>query len=102
MRARYDERRRALITALESELGPWLVAMPSSYGMHLAALSTGPAPLDQITRELARHQIHVHDLSRYFLGPPTQSGLVFGFGVLEPAEIQKGIAALRRALSGAG
>ena len=35
MRARYQERRRALLRALEEQCAARLVAIPSSYGLHV-------------------------------------------------------------------
>jgi len=98
MRAVYQERRRALTRALEEELAGWLVPVPSSYGMHITALARIPVPLERVTRELLRHQLRLHSVNRYFAGPETLSGLVFGLGAVAVPEIERGVALLRRAL----
>jgi GntR family transcriptional regulator/MocR family aminotransferase len=98
MRALYQERRRALTRALEEELSAWLVPIPSSYGMHITAVARTPAPLERVTRELLRHHLKLHSVSRYFAGPETWSGLVFGLGAVGVPEIERGVVLLRRVL----
>jgi GntR family transcriptional regulator/MocR family aminotransferase len=47
---------------------------------------------------LLQQQVKIHTLSRYFLGPQTQLGLVFGYGTVDLAEIRRGMSLLRKAL----
>jgi hypothetical protein len=37
-------------------------------------------------------------LSRYFFGPQSQTGLVFGYGTVDLPEIRRGVSVLRMAL----
>jgi GntR family transcriptional regulator/MocR family aminotransferase len=99
MRALYQERRRALTRALDGELSGWLTPIPSSYGMHITAVTRTPLPLERVTRELLRHHLRLHSVSRYFAGPETWSGLVFGLGAVGVPEIERGSALLKLALS---
>jgi hypothetical protein len=43
--------------------------------------------------------IKIHTLDRYNIGASSRTGLVFGFGAAEPAQLALGIEKLCRALS---
>jgi hypothetical protein len=58
------------------------VPVPSFYGMHVAATARESVDLERLTDSLLRQDVKIHSLKRYFLGPPTHAGLVFGFGAL--------------------
>jgi GntR family transcriptional regulator / MocR family aminotransferase len=98
MRGIYKERRQLLLQSLQDKLGDWLSPIPSYYGMHVAAVLRAPLDLEPVSEALARQQIKIHTLSRYFLGPQTQAGLVFGYGTVDLAEIRRGISTLRKVL----
>ena len=98
MRGIYKERRRLLLQSLQDKLGEWLSPIPSYYGMHVAAVVREPLDLEAVSESLARQNIKIHTLSRYFLGTQTQAGLVFGYGTVDLAEIRRGISTLRKAL----
>jgi GntR family transcriptional regulator/MocR family aminotransferase len=98
MRALYQRRRRALLRALEEQCSTRLIAIPSSYGLHVTAVATAPAPLEQVTQTLLGQHVRLHTLARYFVGPETRSGLVFGLGAVELPAIERCVAMLRRAL----
>jgi GntR family transcriptional regulator/MocR family aminotransferase len=99
MRGIYQERRRLLLALLQAELGEWLAPIPSTYGMHVAALARAPLDLERLSGRLARNQLHIHGLDRYYLGEGRSAGLVFGYGVVDPAQIRRGVGALRRSLA---
>jgi DNA-binding transcriptional MocR family regulator len=40
----------------------------------------------------------LHTLRRYYLGRPTESGLVIGYGAADPAQIARGMSLLRNLL----
>ena len=98
MRDLYKQRRQLLLDLVQDKLMPWLHPIPSFYGMHIAALAQPGVDLEAVSRELLRQQVKIHTLSRYFLGPPTQTGLVFGYGTVDLPEIRRGVSALRKAL----
>jgi GntR family transcriptional regulator / MocR family aminotransferase len=98
MRGIYKERRELLLQSLQDKLGDWLSPIPSYYGMHVAAVVRAPLDLEAVSEALARQQIKIHTLSRYFLGPQTRAGLVFGYGTVDLAEIRRGISTLRKVL----
>jgi len=53
----------------------------------------------RVSETLLREQIKVHAFSRYYLGAPAKTGLIFGYGAVDPAQIRQGFSALRRLLA---
>jgi GntR family transcriptional regulator/MocR family aminotransferase len=100
MRQLYKQRRQLLAELLHEHLSPWLRPLPSSYGMHLAVEARGAADLESAAQALLRHNVKLHTLRRYFLGPATRQGLVLGYGAVSPGEIRRGLELLRQALGG--
>ena len=98
MRAIYKQRRELLLESMQDQLGPWMRPIPSFYGMHIAALADRPVHLEAVADMLLRQNVKIHTLRRYFLGAPTQAGLVFGYGTVDLPDIRRGISVLRRAL----
>ena len=97
MRDIYKQRRQLLLGLLQESLGQWLLPIPSFYGMHIAALADPAVDLERAAAAL-QQQVRIHTLSRYFLGPQTKTGLVFGYGTVDLAEIRRGVSLLRKAL----
>jgi GntR family transcriptional regulator / MocR family aminotransferase len=104
MRRVYQQRRQLLMQILNQDFSRWLEAIPSHYGMHIsAATSTGPAvgtglDLERVTEKLARNNIQLHTFSRYYLGPQTRQGLIFGLGTAHPNDLRRALSALHNAL----
>jgi GntR family transcriptional regulator/MocR family aminotransferase len=98
MRDIYRQRRELLLELLQDKLSHRLTPIPSFYGMHIAALGCSGVDLEAVTQALLQQQIKVHTLRRYFLGPQTQSGLVFGYGTVDLPDIRRGLAILRKVL----
>jgi len=98
MRDVYKERRRLLLSFLHQELGQWLDPVPSYYGMHVAAMARTALDLERVAEALVADGVKIHTLNRYYLGPATQAGLIFGYGAPDVAQMNRGLRALRRAL----
>jgi GntR family transcriptional regulator/MocR family aminotransferase len=98
MRTLYRQRRQIMMKQLQEELGAWLEAIPSDYGMHIATFARTDIDLDSVEAALLQKNIKLHSLSRYFLGAPTQQGFIFGYGTVDSREISQGIASLRDAM----
>jgi GntR family transcriptional regulator / MocR family aminotransferase len=99
MREIYRARRDRLLTLLNEDLREWLEPLPSSCGMHLAALARSPSDLDAVTDSLLKRQVKLHALSRYYLGRPARSGFIIGYGACELSEISQGLTSLREVLA---
>jgi GntR family transcriptional regulator/MocR family aminotransferase len=98
MRAVYAQRRQLLLESMQGQFSEWLVPIPSFYGMHIAALARAAVDLEAVAEALLRQQVKMHTLSRYFLGPQTKRGLVFGYGTVDLPEIRRGLSVLRKVL----
>jgi GntR family transcriptional regulator / MocR family aminotransferase len=98
LRSIYQQRRRLLLEILRNDFGAWLTPIPSFYGMHIAAKAVGSFDLEQTTSALLHSNVKVHSLKRYYLGPETSEGLIFGYGAVDLADIKRGLAVLRAAL----
>jgi GntR family transcriptional regulator/MocR family aminotransferase len=99
MRGLYRQRRQLLLEQLEGDLGEWLEPIPSFYGMHVAALARSNTDLDRVSETLLQRNLKIHTLGRYYAGPPTRAGLIFGYGVVDSSEIKTGLAWLRKTLA---
>jgi len=101
MRDIYQQRRQLLLQLMQDKLKEWLLPIPSLYGMHIAALAYPGVELEAVEHALLQQQVKIHTLSRYFLGPQTQAGLVFGYGTVDLPEIRRGVSVLGKALNDA-
>jgi GntR family transcriptional regulator/MocR family aminotransferase len=98
MREVYKQRRQLLLESLHDKLSEWLHPIPSFYGMHIAVMSVS-LDLEVVADTLLQNNVKIHALSRYFLGPQTKAGLIFGYGTVDLPEIRRGVSVLRRALT---
>ncbi|WP_130620967.1 PLP-dependent aminotransferase family protein [Dyella amyloliquefaciens] len=91
MRALYRERRVALIQAIDRWMGGRLEVIGADAGMQLVGLL--PEDVDDIavSREAAGHGVSVRPLSPCYLGTPSRSGLILGYGGVTPAQIDEGV-----------
>jgi GntR family transcriptional regulator/MocR family aminotransferase len=99
MRQIYSRRRQLLYALLRRDFSDWLEPIPSLYGMHVAAWAQEGVDLDAAVLALAGRSIKLHTLERYHLTPSPRPGLVFGYGVVDLPEIERGLAALRKVLA---
>jgi GntR family transcriptional regulator / MocR family aminotransferase len=100
MRDVYKRRRRLLLDSLQRDLGEWLDPIPSFYGMHIAAVARTALDLDRVANALLQTNVKIHSLSRYYLGPKSRAGLVFGYGAVDAPEMTRGLSLLRKILQG--
>jgi len=98
MRRLYKERRALLLHCLDQQLTPWLRPLGSLYGLHIAAVAKTGHDLDSVAEALLSRNVKLHSFSRYYLGPRTRNGLIFGYGAVDLPQIRPAIAALRRVL----
>ena len=83
---------------MAKHLGEWLDPVPPLYGMHIAALARDGVDLEAVTAELLASNVKIHTLDRYHLGAPKRHGIVLGYGVVDLAEIERGLSVLHQAL----
>jgi GntR family transcriptional regulator / MocR family aminotransferase len=98
MRQIYGERRQLLSRLLKRNFADWLEPIPSLYGMHVAAWARDEVDLDAAVEALANRSVKIHTLERYQLKQSPRSGLVFGYGAVDLAQIERGLAELHNLL----
>ncbi len=100
MRALYTERRGLLLDAWERELGGFAPLSGVDTGMHvLASLPRGTDAA--LSREAARQGLVAQSLASLFLGRPSRSGLVLGYGAVHERELPRRATALARLVAAA-
>ncbi|MGY4398740.1 GntR family transcriptional regulator/MocR family aminotransferase [Sphingomonas sp. UYAg733] len=92
MRRIYGERRQLLLDLLRDDFADWLDPIESAYGMHVTALSNGAIDVDAVIATLARRNVEVRSLRRYYLGAASKAGLVFGLGSMDLPTMRRAMA----------
>jgi GntR family transcriptional regulator/MocR family aminotransferase len=94
----YRERHEMLANAITRDFNDHLELIPSSTGLHLAALARA-ASVEQLTAVL-RHAMDVgvvfHRLSSFAKGDSAQAGVVLGYGAIATGQIPEGMRRLRK------
>ena len=98
MRRVYQQRRQLLMQILNQDFSRWLQAIPSNYGMHISATACTELDLELAAEKLARNNVQLHTFSRYYLGPQTRRGFIFGLGAAHQSDLRRALAALHHAL----
>ncbi len=89
MRALYEERRNALLTALERACGDLVDPQPAGAGMHLSVLLPDEIDATAVSRACATRGVTALTISAFALDRPSApNGLVLGFAGYTPGEIR--------------
>lgn len=101
MRKRYERRRDTLLTAIERDLSEWLAASAPSAGIHLSAQYRDRRQAKRIASLVERYAIGAQPLGDFLIERETAAGtgIAFGFGCIDEAEIDASIGRLSRAMS---
>jgi len=94
----YQERRNALVEALEEQFGRQVQILGAEAGLHLVAKLSKGVNDKQISLRAARKKLWLWPLSPYYLGEPEQ-GFVLGFGSAAARDIPDAVRRLRLLLS---
>jgi GntR family transcriptional regulator / MocR family aminotransferase len=97
----YARRRQILIDLIHRDLSRWLEPIPSAAGLHIAAALRIPLRDTSVEVAALRQGIGVRALSAFASRRSSPTGLAFGFGAINDADIAEGVAALRRLLMSA-
>ena len=66
----------------------------------VAAWARAGVDLEGAVRDVADRGVKVHTLERYHVKAPSRPGVVIGYGVVDGAEIERGLAQLHQVLQG--
>ena len=95
MRDLYAERRRALVRALERELGDDVRIAGDRAGMHIVVLLAAGARDRAIAEHAAQRGISVTPLSSCYVGAHPRPGLLLGYGTIRAGEIPDAVRRLK-------
>ncbi|MES2115407.1 MAG: PLP-dependent aminotransferase family protein [Pseudomonadota bacterium] len=91
----YAARREKILERLAGDLSPWLEAVPSSAGFHLAALFRKPVDLPALLKLARRVDVGLYPLDGFYRAGPPLQGLIFGFGGIESLDIDPSLDLVR-------
>jgi GntR family transcriptional regulator/MocR family aminotransferase len=98
MRRLYQELRSVLQDTIKQRLGSSVTLTGADVGLH--AIGRLAAHLDdsEVSRRAATLGVDAPPLSNYYLGRPAVTGLVLGYGHLDPPRIRAGVECLAAAI----
>jgi GntR family transcriptional regulator/MocR family aminotransferase len=108
MRLEYARRRAAIVEALTAPAAAPAVGHPQppcrllgdTAGLHVVLeLSAGLSPA-HLVAEAATRGVGLHELDRYFAGPPSISGLILGYGATPLTQVRRAATVLATLLTG--
>src|SRR5215472_8414420 len=91
MRMLYMERRKALVDAIQHQIGDKLEIIGSEAGMHLVALLPPGVNEVAVASKAAKIGISAMPLSSCYLNRPDRCGLILGYGGTDPRQIRDGV-----------
>ncbi len=91
----YAGRRERILSRLNGNLSPWLDAIHTTAGFHIAALFKKPIDL-KLLIELARKvEVGLYSIEGFFYQEAPKNGLLMGFGSIETLDIDPALDRLR-------
>jgi GntR family transcriptional regulator/MocR family aminotransferase len=100
MRMLYMERRRALVNAIQIQMGDMAEVIGAEAGMHLVVLLPRGTDDVAVSRKAAQRGISAMPLSVCYSKAPTRNGLILGYGGANAHQIHDGIRKLRICVQG--
>lgn len=95
----YAGRRERLLSRVETDLSPWLQAVPSTAGFHIALMLTVPIDVDFLIEMARKVDIGLYSLEPFFNEAPVRPGLMMGFGAIDALDIDPALDRLRDLLT---
>lgn len=102
MRLLYGERRKALVTVIEKELGSLARVVGENAGMHLTVRLRASLSDSEIVRRAADAGVQVRSSRSCYIGAGRRGEFVFGYSNLTEREIEQGVRRLALALDKRG
>jgi GntR family transcriptional regulator / MocR family aminotransferase len=98
MRGVYQQRHQQIVEGLDDRFADHLKPVPSAAGLHVAATAptSTPEELQAVLGRASAAGVELQPLSMYDVGPPSQPGIVLGYGAIPTADIAEGLRRLRR------
>jgi GntR family transcriptional regulator/MocR family aminotransferase len=97
MRLEYARRRGAIVEALTGQ-APYRL-LGDTAGLHVVLELPAGLPPGLVVAEAARRGVGLHELDRYFAGPPSIGGLILGYGATPLTQVRRAAAVLAALLA---
>jgi GntR family transcriptional regulator/MocR family aminotransferase len=94
----YAGRRDRILTRLAGDLAPWMQAIPSTAGFHMAVMFNVPLDLDRLIERARSQEIGLYPLTGLYADTPARDGLILGFGAIETLDIDPALDCVRELL----
>lgn len=98
MRSYYDQNRQVLVQALRMHFGEQITILGEKAGLHLMVRLRTNLSDAEIVQYAAQEGVGVLLAQPHYLAPADRHELIFGYGELNPTQIQTGIAQLAQAI----
>ena len=91
----YAGRRERILARLAQDLAPWMEAIPSTAGFHMAVMFKVPLNLGLLIELARKVEIGLYPLTGFYSDAAPRDGLVLGFGAIETLDIDPALDRLR-------
>ncbi|AZE17123.1 Transcriptional regulator, GntR family domain [Pseudomonas chlororaphis subsp. aureofaciens] len=91
----YAGRRERILRRLNGDLSPWLQAVPSTAGFHMAALCKVPVNIPLLLELAKKVEVGLYPLHGFYDQEPARDGLFIGFGAIETLDIDPALDKVR-------
>ncbi|QJI28785.1 PLP-dependent aminotransferase family protein [Pseudomonas sp. ADAK18] len=98
----YAGRRERILARLAGDLSPWLEAVPTVAGFHMAALCKVPVNIPLLIELARKVEVGLYPLNVFFHETPVREGLMIGFGAIETLDIDPALDNVRDILQQIG
>lgn len=98
----YAGRRERILQRLAGDLSPWLEAVPTVAGFHMAALCKVPVNIPLLMTLAREADVGLYPLDVFFHYAPVRPGLIIGFGAIETLDIDPALDKVRDILKQIG
>jgi GntR family transcriptional regulator/MocR family aminotransferase len=98
MRKSYDNKRVALLEALQQEVGGVMELGPSDSGMHICGYLPDDIPDQQVTVAAEKLGFELLPLSDFYPGSARRNGIILGYTAIPLENIHDGVKLLRQAI----
>jgi GntR family transcriptional regulator/MocR family aminotransferase len=98
MRMLYMDRRKALVDALQTQMGDMTEVIGTEAGMHLVALLPAGTDDVEVSRKAGQRGISAIPMSSCYLTAPARGGLVLGYGGANARQIHDGVGKLKMSI----
>ena len=95
----YAGRRERILARLAGDLSPWMEAIPSTAGFHMAVMFKVPINLPLLVELARKVEIGLYPLTGFFTDAAPRDGLILGFGAIETLDIDPALDRLRDVLT---